>query len=68
MLIEEISEVYTPAIFQKDNQGAVFLSNNRQVVRCTKDIDILHHFLNGMVEENYVDIKNITSEENPNTS
>ena len=48
----------------EDNQGAIFLANNRQVGMRTKHIDICHHFLRDMVEDKYIDIKYIRSEEN----
>ena len=47
----------------KDNQGAIFLANNRQVGMRPKHINIRQHFMRDMVEEKDMDIKNIRSEE-----
>ena len=38
---------------------------NRQVVICTKPIDICHNFLRDMVEYNDIDIQYISIEDNP---
>ena len=46
----------------KDNQGAIFLVNNRQVGMHTKHIDIHHHFMIDMVKGKDMDIKYIRSE------
>ena len=53
------------SVIYEDNQGAMFLSNNRQVSICTNHIDICHHFLQDMVEEKDVYIQYIWSEDNP---
>ena len=65
MLLEEIIEVQKPSVIYKDNQGAVFLENNRKVGIFTKHIDICHQFLRDVVEDKYIDIQYITSEDNP---
>ena len=54
-----------PSVIYEDNQGAIFLAKNRQVGIRTKHIDICHHFLRNMAEENDFYIQNIWSEENP---
>ena len=64
MLLGEMTEVENPSVNYEDNQGAMFLANNRQVRIHTKHIDIRHHFLRGMVEEKDIDIQCIRSEEN----
>ena len=61
MLLKEISEVHKPEVIYKDDQGAIFLENNRQVVKCTKHIDIRHHFLRGMLEDKDMYTKYIRS-------
>ena len=58
-------EVQKPSAVYKENQGAIFLANNRQVGMCINHIDIRHHFLRYMVEYKGMDIKYIRSEENP---
>ena len=65
MLLGEMSEVQKPSVMYKDNQGVIYLANNRQVGMRTKHIDICHHFLREMVEDKDMDIKYIRSEENP---
>ena len=54
-----------PSVIYEDKQGMIFLANNSQVDICTKHIDICHNFLRGMVEEKYIYIQYIQSEENP---
>ena len=39
--------------------------NNMQLGMRTKHIDILHHFLRGMIEDKDMDIKYIRIKENP---
>ena len=53
-----------PSIIYEDNQGKIFLENNRQVGICTKHIDIHHHFLWDKVEDKDIDIEYILSEYN----
>ena len=54
-----------PSVIYEDNHGSIFLAKNRQVCICTKHIDICHNFLRDMVEEKYIDIEYIRSENNP---
>ena len=54
-----------PSVIYEYNQDAIFLAKNRQVDICTKNIDICNHFLQDMVEENYIDVQYIPSEDNP---
>ena len=54
-----------PSVIYEDNKCAIFLAKNRQVVIRTKYIDIRHHFMWDMVEENYVDIQYIWIEDKP---
>ena len=51
MLLEEIYEVQKPENFYKDNQGTIFLENNRQVGMRIKHINIPHHYMRDMVEK-----------------
>ena len=60
-----MTEVQNPSVFYKENQGVFLLANNSQVGLRTKNIDIRHHFLMGMVEDKYIYIQYIGSEENP---
>ena len=62
ILPEETYEVQKPAIVQKDNQGVIFLSKNKQVGMRTKHINICHHFMRDATEEKDMDIKYIRSE------
>ena len=61
MILKEMSEVQKPEISYKDNQGAIFLENNRQVCMRNKNINKRHRFLRYMVEEIYIYIKCIRS-------
>ena len=56
-----MTKVKNTSIIYEDNQGTIFLANNRQVGICTKHIDICHHFLWDIVEDKYIDIKYIRS-------
>ena len=62
MLLGEMSEVQKPSVMYKDNQGVIYLANNRQVGMRTKHIDICHHFMRDMAEFKEVYIKYIKSE------
>ena len=65
MLLGGMNKVERPYIIYDDNQGGIFLAKNSQVGIHTNHIDIRHHCLQGMVEEKYIDIQYIRSEENP---
>ena len=45
MLLEEMTEVQKSAVLYEENQGSIFLANNRQVGIHTKHIDIHHHYM-----------------------
>ena len=60
-----MNEIHNPLVLHEDNQGAIFPAKNRQVDMRTKHIDICHHFLRYIVEDKYIDIKYISSEEKP---
>ena len=60
-----MAEVQKPSVVYEDNRGAIFLAKNRQVVIRTKRIDICHHFLKDMVEDNDIDIHYVWSEYKP---
>ena len=49
---------------QEDNEGAIFLAKNQQVGMRTKHIDVKYHFIRDLVQENYLDIRYVRSEEN----
>ena len=65
ILLEEISEVQKPEIDHEDNQGDIFLENNRQFCMRTKHTDIRHYSVRGAVKEKDTDINYIRSKENP---
>ena len=65
MLLEYMNEVQKPSVVYEDNQGSIFLANNRQVGMLTSHVYIRHHFLRDMVEDKDMDIKDITIKENP---
>ena len=65
MFLVEMNEVQNPSVIYEDNQGAIFLANNRQVGIRTKHIDIRRHFLQDMVEEKDICVQYIRSEYNP---
>ena len=44
MSLEEMTEVKKPSVIYEDNQGDIFLENNRQVGICTKHIDFVNVF------------------------
>ena len=57
--LKYINELWKPAVVYEDNQGAIFLANNRQVGMRTKHINICHHFMGGVVEDKDMDINYI---------
>ena len=65
MFLGEMTEVEKPSVIYEDNQGKIFLANNRQVGIRTKPINIHNHFLQEMAEEKDIDIQYIRSEVNP---
>ena len=52
-----------PSIIYEENQGTIILEDNRKVGICTKHIDICHHFMWDIVEDKYIDINYIPSED-----
>ena len=60
--LKYINELWKPAVVYEDNQGDIFLANNRQVGMRTKHINICHHFMRDATEEKDMDIKYIRSE------
>ena len=42
--------VQLPGLIGEDNQGAIFLAENKQVNERTKHIDIKHHFIHEFIE------------------
>ena len=64
MFLGEMKKVKKLSVIYEDNQGAIFLENNRQIGICTRHIDICHHFLQDMVEERDIDIQYIWSKDN----
>ena len=51
-------------VIYEDNQGEIFLSENEQVSKSTKHINIRFHFVRDLVRDNRLKIKYIKSEEN----
>lgn len=45
MLLGEVCETIYPGVIYEDNEGAIFLSKNKQVSQRTKHIDLRYHFL-----------------------
>ena len=64
VLLEEMTEIQKPSVIYDDNQGAIVLEKSRQVGMRAKHIDIRHHFLRDMVQDNDIGIKYIRNEEN----
>ena len=48
-----------------DNQAAIFLMINPAVKRCTKHIDIRHHYIREQYEEKVIELFHVVGEENP---
>ena len=51
MMTEELLEIEVKAYICEDNEGAGFLSMNKQVGKRTKHIDIHHHYVREFVTE-----------------
>jgi hypothetical protein len=52
MLLGEVAETVIPAIIFEDNEGAIFLSGNKQVSQRTKHIDLRYHFIREFTKKN----------------
>ena len=65
MLLRKMNKVLKTSVIYKDNQGAIFLVNNRQVRSSTKHIDAIHPFLQDIMKDKDIDIQYIFSEDNP---
>ena len=63
-LLQELNVSKSPMVIFEDNQGEIFLSENEQVSKRTKHIDIRYHFVRDLVRENKLKIKYIKSEKN----
>lgn len=50
-LLSEVNETVLPAAIFEDNDGAIFLSKNKQVSQRTKHIDIRYHFLRDFTDK-----------------
>ena len=57
-------EVELPIMVKVDNQGAIFLSNNRTLGQRTKHVDTRYHFVREYVEEGILKIIYVKSEDN----
>ena len=51
-----MSRVQIPDVVYEDSQGEILLAKNRQVGMRTKYIDMRHHFLRDVLEENDMNI------------
>ena len=65
MLLFKINKVQKPWVIYEDNLGVILLANNRQVGIHKKYIGIFRYFLQGMVEDKYIDIEYIPIEHKP---
>ena len=64
MFLQEIGIGIMPGLIYEDNEGAIFLAKNQQVGMRTKHIDVKYHFIRDLVQENYLEIRYVLSEEN----
>ena len=63
-ILKEINHLILPGLIGEDNQGAIFLAENRQVNDRTKHIDTQYHFIRGFVSNNEGKIFKIESKLN----
>jgi len=64
LLREMMIQINTPMIIYEDNQGAIFLANNKTTGQQTKHIDVRYHFICELIDNGELEIKYIRSEEN----
>ena len=66
MLLSEIApnDVTKPATLYEDNTGAIFLMENMTVGPRTKHIDIRWHHLREMINDSWLEVKFVKSEDN----
>jgi len=50
-LCQEVAHIQVPGVVMEDNNGAIFLSTNKQVEQRTKHIDIKHHYVREFCSE-----------------
>jgi hypothetical protein len=62
--LEELTEKRKPAIINEDNLGTIFLVKNQQVSSRTKYIDIRHHYMRDLQDNQALDVRFKRSENN----
>ena len=65
MLLDSMGfKVTSPIVVRVDNIGAIFMAENMTVRNRTKHIDIRFRFVNDMVEEGFIEIIFVKTQEN----
>ena len=64
MFLQEVGVGKIPGIIFEDNEGAIFLAKNSQVGMRTKHIDVKYHFVRDLIQNKYLDIMYVRSEDN----
>lgn len=64
-VLESIGEkVQVPMKLYMDNCGAIFLANNKSSTGRTKHIDVRHHFIRDLIQDNILVIEFVRTEDN----
>ena len=64
MFLQEVGVGEILGIIFEDNEGAIFLAKNSQVGMCTKHIDVKYHIIRDLINNKYLDIMYVKSEDN----
>jgi hypothetical protein len=56
-LVEELTGKRKSAIIYEDNLGTIFLVKNQQVSSRTKHIDIIHHYMRDLQDNQVLDVR-----------
>ena len=57
-------QVEKPIVVRVDNMGAIFMSNNSSSSSRTRHVDTRYHFVRELVEERFVEVVFVKSEDN----
>jgi hypothetical protein len=57
-------QVTLPIKVNVDNIGAIFLAENRNTSERTKHVDIRYHFVREMIDENFLSVKFVPTDQN----
>ena len=64
MLLKTIGiNVEKPCVVYEDNRACIKIANNSSVMKCSKHIDIRHHFLRELIEQGLIKLTPVSTQE-----